>query len=200
MTGALVNARGPAVSPIPSHPGSIACIDFINSAATDYLGRGEDFDRLTMAEWRAWFLSRYEFTVRPRQRPPMARLVTVRSHLRAMLETWATEGRWSDEDVRRLDRWIGTPWLRRRVVLSGGSLRIVDQPIRSDWQWVISRVALSALELIQHGSPQQLKVCANLHCSWMFEDRTLNGSKRYCSSEVCSNLVRVRRFRDRHQR
>ncbi len=58
-------------------------------------------------------------------------------------------------------------------------------------------IILAARDLL--GSPQldRLRQCDNHPCGWLFLDQSKNGSRRWCSSSDCGNLIRVKRFRDR---
>jgi len=182
-------------SAIPNHPSEIACIDFVNTAYADPLNPGVELDRLSRREWWAWFLERYGLHVSARQVVPLRRLTTLRREMRAMLERWSTSGSLSARDLARLNRRLGKSRLRRRV-RRRPALELTIEPVTPDWDWIVGAIATSAVELMaaDHG---RLKVCANPTCSWMFYDQTLNSSKQFCSTDMCGNIVRVRRFRSR---
>lgn len=38
--------------------------------------------------------------------------------------------------------------------------------------------------------------CAGADCDWLFVDRTKAGRRKWCDSQTCGNLARVRRFRE----
>lgn len=61
-------------------------------------------------------------------------------------------------------------------------------------------VAAVALELLNAPELARLKQCGNHPCGWLFIDHSRNGSRRWCSSQDCGNLTRVRRFRQRARR
>ncbi len=186
-----------APSPIPSHPSEFPCIDLINSAFTHHLGRGPGFDRLPQPEWRAWFLERYGLEVGKGNPAPIKRLTALRDQLRTMLERWATTGSVTARDAEILNRWVGAMALRQRVTKVSGRLGLTVEPVTRDWGWAMGRIAASAVELVASNPPERLKVCVNPDCSWMFYDHTLNRSKRFCSTDLCGNVMRVRQFRRR---
>jgi len=172
----------------------MACIDFVNTKFTDPLRPGSSFDRLSRLEWWVWFLDRHELRVRERRPVPIRRLRAFRSGLRNVLERWATKGTLLPGDVARLDGWVRNTLLRRRVSRVG-RLELTTQPVAWDWDSVIGAIAVSAVEMMSTKEHERLRTCANSLCSWMFYDQTLNASKRFCSADLCGNVVRVRRFR-----
>jgi predicted RNA-binding Zn ribbon-like protein len=180
---------------IPRHPSEFACIDLINSAFTNHLGTGPAIDRLALERWQAWFLERHALTLTARRAVPVEELAALRRCLRAVLERWAGTGCLSARDLRALDGWLRDPALLQRVRDIDGRPKVVLEPVSRDWRWVMAAVAGSAVELIGLDAPQRLKICTNPNCSWMFYDRTLNRSRRFCSTSPCASVVRVRRFR-----
>jgi predicted RNA-binding Zn ribbon-like protein len=187
-----------ASSQIPRHPSEFACIDLVNSAFTHHLGTGPVADRLSQQAWRAWFLDHHGLEVGKQDAPPIAELSALRHELRRMLERWGTTGSVTPRDAQRLDRWVGRIPIRQRVARAAtGRLGLAIEPITRDWDWAIARIAASAVELVACYTPERLKICANPDCSWMFYDHTLNRSKRFCSTDLCGNVTRVRRFRTR---
>lgn len=183
------------LSPIPRHPSDFACIDLINSAFADHLGKGPGFDRLPRQEWRAWFLSRHGIEVDPRHPVPIDQLTALRDQLRTILWNWARAASLTADETGALDGWVSKTLLRQRVSQISGRPELSVEPIDRDWTWAMARIAASAAELTGDGAPGRLKVCANPDCSWMFYDHTLNRSQRFCSTSPCAAVVRVRRFR-----
>lgn len=183
------------LSPIPRHPSKFACIDLINNAFAHHLGKGPGFDRLPLREWRAWFLSHHGIEVDRQYPAPIDKLAALRDQLRAILRSWALGGSLTAHETHVLDGWVSETPLRQRVRQISGRLELAVEPIDRDWTWAMARIAASAAELAANGAPERLKVCANLDCSWMFYDHTLNRSQRFCSTSPCATVVRVRRFR-----
>ncbi len=189
-----------APSAIPSTPGEFACIDLVNSALTQYLGKGPGFDRLPLPEWQAWFLNRYGLGVDTEYPAPIDELTALREQLRTTLERWAMAGSLTARDAEALDRWVSTTPLRQRVTKISGRIELTLEPLTRDWNWAMGRIAASVLEMVAGNAPERLKICGNPDCRRMFYDQTLNRSKRFCSASRCGNVMRVRRFRAKQPR
>jgi len=56
-------------------------------------------------------------------------------------------------------------------------------------------VALSALMLLEPGNRRRIRICAN--CSWLFLDRSKNGSRLWCDMTVCGNRRKAKRHYER---
>jgi predicted RNA-binding Zn ribbon-like protein len=52
-------------------------------------------------------------------------------------------------------------------------------------------------EAIHDGSFRRLKACRADACRWAYYDSSRNGTRRWCSMEVCGNRTKVRAFRSR---
>lgn|SRR5689334_7943424 len=183
---------------IPTEPSDFACIDFINSTFSDYLGSGESTDRLRSPEWLEWFLGRYELVPDGLGAPPFAELVALRRDARRVLDKWSRGVALNGRDLRLLDERLRAAPLRMRVARTSSGLDLHDEPLERSWQWVSASIAASVVELQRDGDPARFKTCENPDCSWAFYDTTVNRSRRFCSTTPCASLIRVRRFRGRH--
>jgi predicted RNA-binding Zn ribbon-like protein len=52
-------------------------------------------------------------------------------------------------------------------------------------------VALSALALLEPAKRRRIRICAN--CSWLFIDKSKNGSRLWCDMSVCGNRRKAKR-------
>ena len=59
--------------------------------------------------------------------------------------------------------------------------------------WDITR---SAADLLLD-DVKKVRQCGDQYCSWLFVDTSRNGSRRWCSMQLCGNRARVRSFRRR---
>jgi predicted RNA-binding Zn ribbon-like protein len=99
----------------------------------------------------------------------------------------------TSERLRSLDAYAARAAVRRRI--ENGEL--VLEPVRRDWNWAISEIAASFVELVARGEPERIKVCANHECQWSFYDESKNRSRRWCGAATCGTADKVRRFRER---
>lgn len=188
-----------------THPAAIphtlspyTCIDFVNSRFTDHTGTGEVFDRLQSPEWRDWYARRCGLIPpRPASGATIGTLTDLRHVLRSLLES----GRPPDSPtLARLNRVLGASdqfWELSRV---GRTTRLGLSWRHEDWQAVMTATVASYGELLVSGGIQRVTLCANPDCSFMFFDESRNGSRRWCESAACGNLVKVRAHRARRRR
>lgn len=176
---------------IPHTLGAASCIDFVNSRFTDHVAGGAVLDRLESPAWRSWFLDRWRLS-QVRGRTDLHAMKVARETLRRVLEDWAQGRSVSAADRKRLDEWIGAAPVRRRI---DGTF----EPVRRDWNWVLSEVTGSAAALMSSTDRRRLKVCANPGCTWLFLDESRNLSRRWCDPATCGNLITVREFRRRQR-
>ena len=177
--------------------GAFACLDFVNSAWTDWRGDGEPTDRLNSPDWWKRFLNEWGLPTRGLSAPTGPRLTElrkVRKLMRAVLEKG------------RIPTATEVAWLNRRLTSSsqrwtisastaGFDYRVV--PLRPGWAAITSALILSFGHLLNHSDMSRLKKCANPDCSYLFYDVSTNLSRRWCFSNVCGNMMHVRAFRAR---
>ena len=73
---------------------------------------------------------------------------------------------------------------------------------QGNWVWTGSHpdrplwpIAVAAVDLLRSDRLARLKMCGN--CSWLFLDRSRNGSRRWCSMDECGVHTKMRRYRAR---
>ena len=183
-----------APGPIPHTLSDHLCIDFVNSRFTDHTGGGGVYDRLELAEWRAWFAARcgvaapHRIDARTRQE-----VLALRALLRRLLASRRAPGA---ADLAALNRRLGRPgrsWALVQQERRGFAL--VERWQGQGWPAVMAAVAASYATLLAGGGLDRVRVCANPDCSYMFFDDSRNTSRRWCDVAVCGNLLKVRRYR-----
>lgn len=170
-------------------PGVNPALELVNSDW--WRGRPERrTDKLADDAWLAVYAERVGFgdLGAPSRRERRA-LRDLRERLRALVESP------SHDDLSVLDEFTAASAVRRRVI--GGEL--VLEPIARDWSWAISEIAASLVDLVVHGDPSRIKVCANHDCQWSFYDESKNRSRRWCGAASCGTADKVRRFRARRR-
>ena len=144
------------------------------------------------------------------QKPPPARsssrgrgipekLLELRELLRRIAETVAADREVPTHDIKRLDAFLEWADVRHRVHKTPDGVRLETVPLVAGDEWLAGAIALSAAEFLASGDRQRLKVCGNSGCRWVFYDDTKNRSRRWCDSNLCGNLFKVRRYRSRHR-
>jgi predicted RNA-binding Zn ribbon-like protein len=59
---------------------------------------------------------------------------------------------------------------------------------------------LAAIVRAEHeGIWARLKICSSDDCAVVYYDRSKNGSRRWCSMDVCGNRSKTRAYRERHK-
>jgi predicted RNA-binding Zn ribbon-like protein len=72
-------------------------------------------------------------------------------------------------------------------------------PHVNDLRVISWSVSISAIELTTSEEVNRVRECQNEGCGYLFVDRTRNGSRLWCTSDVCGNRARVRRYYDRNR-
>ncbi len=191
--------------------GGRLCLDFVNTCA----GRGDDGrptgDRLLeYADLAAWAHraalesgpAAYKLVADAARDPVgsaqiVERALALREAVHRMLRGVLRGKSPSAVDVTTLNReW--TEALRHRALSPGGAgLQLKwtgDTLDRTLWA-----VAESAVQLLASPDPSRLRECGGVGCHWMFEDSSRNMSRLWCDMQLCGNLAKVRRFRERQK-
>ena len=167
-------------------------VDLINSEEWD--GFGELTDHLTNPRWLATFLRHWELYPFPSKDVPRRNLVQLRSLLRRAAEKLAAGGSLGRRELSTLNQVLNVP-VRQRLVQDQNGFQAETVPARSDWTWVMARIAASFGEMLANHEVERVKICANSDCRWVFHDPTKARSKRWCNDRTCGNRARVRRAR-----
>jgi predicted RNA-binding Zn ribbon-like protein len=167
-------------------------IDLVNSEEWD--GFGKLSDRLDEPPWRDAFLRHWHFHPAAGEKTPLHELRTIRAMLRGIAETLAAGRTPSAREIAQLNDAMRVP-VRQKLVRHQNGCRTELEPLRSNWDWIVSRIAASTAEAIVAGAASRVRICANEDCRWAFRDPTKAGTKRWCSDRTCGNRDRVRRAR-----
>ena len=183
-----------------SRDGKFACLDFVNSAWTDWRGQDGPTDRLGSPDWWKRFATNWGLGAAGADAPTGRRLAELRK-LRAVMRTAIQK--------HRPPKGSELAWLNSRLATSpnrwtigGGTDGLTSKlvPSRPGWPAVTAALILSFSQLLNEGETSRLKRCANPDCSYVFYDVSTNQSRRWCFSNECGNLLRVRAFRVRNER
>jgi len=167
-------------------------IDLVNSE--EYDGFGNFSDRLDDPAWLESFLRRWHLHPAQAGKAPLPALKSLRRSLRSVAEALAASDVPDAREIAQINAVMDVP-VRQRLVGGEKERRIEIAPLRSDWDWIFSRIAASAAEAIVAGPESRIRICANDECRWAFYDPTKAKTKRWCSDSTCDNRARVRRAR-----
>ncbi|MBO0778605.1 MAG: CGNR zinc finger domain-containing protein [Ktedonobacteraceae bacterium] len=175
-----------------------ACLDFINSEFRDFRGRWTR-DDLLRPDWLKQFQTRWHLqTECPPDQEMLGELITLRTVLQQAVEVVTVEGQLQQRDLDMLNSVMRRSMASRCLSADDDGYRLELVPQSRDWHWVQAEIVSSFVHLLTRYDPQRLKICANTHCRWVFYDESKSRTRRYCTSDKCANLLKVRRFRRRH--
>jgi len=167
-------------------------VDLVNSEEWD--GFGKFTDHLANPQWLAAFLKHWNLHPLPSKSIPRHKLVHLRALLRGAAEKLAAGGFLGPRELSRLNQVLTVP-VRQLLVQNQNGIRSETVPVRSDWNWVLARMAASFGEMLVSHELERIKICANSDCRWIFHDPTKARTKRWCNDRTCGNRARVRRAR-----
>jgi predicted RNA-binding Zn ribbon-like protein len=179
---------------IPYTVSPYLCLEFVNSRFANYTGTGEVYDRLEMADWRAWFLARAEIAVtRPATPETLGQLRQIRAAVRDLLERGTPP---APTTLAWINQWLAAspPAWQLRSNGTGIDLRMTWE---ADWPGVIGAILTSYGRLWEDGVIHRVRECANPHCTWLFYDESRNATRRWCDPQACGNLQNVHAHRER---
>jgi predicted RNA-binding Zn ribbon-like protein len=61
----------------------------------------------------------------------------------------------------------------------------------------LARLTESLASEVSEGHPEQLRVCANDECAWVFSDTSRTGRRKWCDMATCGNRAKVARHREK---
>jgi predicted RNA-binding Zn ribbon-like protein len=170
------------------------CIEFVNSRFENYTGTGEVYDRLEMPRWRKWFLDRAGIPVK---QPPTPETFHELRDVRTMLRKLLEQRGWPDPPaISQINRYLAAspPMWRLRRAGAGVQMQMTWD---ADWTAVIAAVLTSYGRLLEKGTIDRVRECANPHCTWLFHDESRNATRRWCDPRACGNLHNVQAHRER---
>ncbi|HUZ86020.1 MAG TPA: CGNR zinc finger domain-containing protein [Candidatus Baltobacterales bacterium] len=189
-----ITLDGRLPSPLPNQWSTEPCLDLVNTRWSDHVGSGEFHDRLPEPVWRRAFLEHWGYRVDdPDDAKAGTRMARLRKLLRAALESYMSSGRLTPALRRALETEINRAPLVLRVVRRNGVEGLTLDRAGDAWDVALADVATSAVRLM--GERRLVKVCANPDCTWVFEDESRSGSRRWCDVSICGSLINVRRHR-----
>jgi predicted RNA-binding Zn ribbon-like protein len=118
--------------------------------------------------------------------------------LRDGLRAWLRARQGLDHDPERLGRardLLGGLRLRVGLEARTAALRPTGGPAAA----ALERLAADLATAAATGTLQRLKVCGAPDCQFVYYDHSRSRTSRWCSTEVCGNRMKTRRYRDRRR-
>lgn len=175
------------------------CLDVLHSDWHDYRGTGKDEDRLLTPEWWGQLIARWHLSV---ESLPDASTVSAFRSLRTLMEhiiqTLLQQHVPLEQDITLLNSYLDNAPSKLKLTNVGKHVQLQQVALATDWKRVLGEVAISFATLLATYDSSRIKQCENPDCRWVYYDESGNQSRRWCEAS-CANLMRVRRFRGRHQ-
>lgn len=171
------------------------CLDFVNSEFHNFRGLWVR-DDLQDPAWREDFLQRWRMSIGvPPDEITLTQLLELRALLFRVVETVSQNNVIEERDLALLNERLYRSSFTYRVTRAEPGYHLESVPARRDWNWVQSEIIADFMILLMDYNPRRLRICANQHCLYVFYDETRSRTRRYCSTDKCANLMKLRRFR-----
>jgi predicted RNA-binding Zn ribbon-like protein len=159
---------------------------FLNSVDVE---SGQD-DLAGVARFRRWLRDhKQESAAATESDVVLAR--QVRDELRDELQSHHSP---AARDRSRLDRLAADIGLAARFD-SDGRVRLA--PSGTGVRAMLGEVLAVVVRAVHDGTWNRLKICQADTCRYVYYDKSKNGSRRWCSMEICGNRSKTRAYRER---
>ncbi|MBP2022124.1 putative RNA-binding Zn ribbon-like protein [Clostridium punense] len=174
----------------------LICFDFINSK---WYKEQDGIEPFTKQEWVNKFLITWNLATLPiAEQEDLNELINLRDLLVSIVEHIQERGSISREHIVELNNFMSKTPVYRKIQVYEKQLVLDYECSFYNWKHVINRILGSFAELICNHSIDNIKVCENSSCRFVFYDSSKNHSKRWCC-DTCRNLIKVRNFRAKHK-
>lgn len=102
-------------------------------------------------------------------------------------------------DLATFNSALGEALFHSRIVQRTGSFALECDRSKRPLNWILWPVLQSAAELLTSEQLTRLRECAGVDCTWLFLDRSKNGTRRWCDMKGCGNRAKSRRHYERHR-
>lgn len=162
-------------------------VEFLNT-------RRYDEERLdTPADLRRW-LNEHGFGVARVNRADLQAATSVRDALRRLVEANAAGETAEASSVATLNRALSETGLTPGFTGAGA---VEMRTTKRGFSGVLAELLTAAIEAIQAGMLERLKICRADDCILVFYDRSKNRSGRWCDMAVCGNREKTRSYYQR---
>ncbi len=173
----------------------LLCLDLLNTMPPT--PKPANSDPLLDTAWRGRWAKKRNLPLRVlSQDGTPAALIQLRSELHGLIDKLIVGERLAETDEQLLNRYLQQSPQIRLVARDDDHYQVKALPIEQDLHWLLAEIVASFVELLN--APGRIKICANPDCQWLFYDESRGGTRRWCD-DSCGNLMKVRRFRERHR-
>jgi predicted RNA-binding Zn ribbon-like protein len=126
----------------------------------------------------------------------LARIRRVRTAMRELTDAAVESRTPAQRDLDEINRALRTHYTWYLVPAHDGvSLdhKHEGDPIAG----ALARLTESVASEVSSGHPEQLRICANEDCRWVFSDTSRTGRRKWCDMATCGNRAKVARHREK---
>jgi predicted RNA-binding Zn ribbon-like protein len=190
------------------HAASIeTTLDFLNTDELD--GSGRPVERLlTLEDATGWLVEHgllYGEESRPldrlsatRQGHLLAHIRAARRALREIVESLVAGRPAAAPAVATINELLLARPLAE-LAFADGALVARNRHVGDALEDALAALVDPLVESVAAGETQQLRICANDGCRWVFEDTSRTGRRRWCSMASCGNRAKAARHRARQR-
>jgi predicted RNA-binding Zn ribbon-like protein len=173
--------------------------DLLHTDWHDYRAMGHDEDLLLKPGYVEGLLERWEMGKKETvMQPHIEALQVLRALLQRLATTYIVGSQPDAKDLIALNRYLEHAPSRQQLMQTEKGFVLEREPCERNWEWTMGRIAASFAQVLADYDPSRIKQCSNPACRWIYYDESNSRSRRWCDDD-CANIMRVRRFRERHR-
>ena len=192
--------------------GGALCLDFANTiheyGAEDPREELHNFQDLVSFEYQAGAITEREaatLSSRAATNPSMANktLSAAKEFRRSLYRSFSAISRGKDPssaDLAYFNRVLPRIMQNLRVQAKGRNVVWIWRKDHRNLDPVLWPIVHSAFELLTSDDRVLIRECESEECSWLFLDKSKNGTRRWCDMKICGNRAKWRRFYRRHMK
>lgn len=175
--------------------------NFLNSMWYDWRGSGQSEDRLKNPDWLQSFTQEWNFSPPlPIKEEELEQLTNLRELMEHIALSVSSNNVINKTELKALNIYLEKNTLKPQLVKQKEHFKLRTDSLKLDtWQKVMSEITYSFAKTISEGKTERIRRCSNPDCKWFYYDNTRNKSKIYCTNNLCGNLMKVRRFREKNK-
>jgi predicted RNA-binding Zn ribbon-like protein len=118
--------------------------------------------------------------------------IEIREAIYRLIHSVAASSSPDTADLRHLNNALHTSPPRELLERADGNYgwRIEAKPVAAG---ILAPVLWSAADVLVGPDSVRIRECANHRCLWLFLDDSKNGSRRWCSMQMCGNRAKAQR-------